>query len=801
MTAVYQEAGGTLDFYYQITNNPTSTNCGTAFKPACDPLARETSVSFSGSTTALGFRTDGGALGGFSSFVNGTVHPVAGDRDAGGDVIGFSFGPPDAARIQPGQTSNVLVISTNATTFTSGGATVSDGGTFTVAAFAPAPVTPTPTVTGTLATSTPTAGAQPLCVGDCNDDGSVSVAELITLVNIALGNAQQTCVDGVPVGDTVNVSLIVRAVGNALNGCQPQTGIAFTVNTVNDAVADFAGDVDFSVCQTAPNNGVCTLRAAVMTANRHSGGATIRLPAGTYPIQFLPTGPDDDASGDLNITGAVTIVGADAATTVVDGGGTDRVFRVEPPGALTMSGVTVRNGNAALGGGIANLGQLNLTDSVITANHSGQQGGGVYAVGPTTLTQVTIEGNTSVIDAGGIMTGKALTLTDSTVDDNHAGGAGGGLLNDGSLTIFNSTISDNTAAFDGGGVANNGAAQFFHTTVAGNLSDSAAAGGYVGGGISNFAPLQLWNTLLADNYNASTLSNCFGMPLTSEDYNYFQTTAGCVINGVTTHNVIGGDPLLASLADNGGATQTRALLAGSPAIDQIPTALCRDPSGAAPVPDQRGVLRPVGPLCDIGAYEGQQAGLGYMRNLVRNGDAEAAAGSPSGAFVGVPNWRAGAPQMSMTVVPYDAPGGFPSLATDTVPAVHGRNFFAGGGSGVAVSVQDVDLSPLAASIDAGSVSYDCSADLGGYLDQEDNATVEYDFLDQATHLLSQVILGPVTAADRSHLTGLLHQEATGAVPAQSRSVEMIVTLSRVTGPGNDGYADNISLVLLLAAGG
>jgi hypothetical protein len=365
---------------------------------------------------------------------------------------------------------------------------------------------------------------------------------------------------------------------------------------------------------------------------------------------------------------------------------------------------------------------------------------------------------------------------------------------------LNSTISNNTAAFDGGGVANNGdAAQFFHTTIAGNLADSAAAGGYVGGGISNGGPLQLWNSLLADNYNAGTLSDCYsGTPLTSEDYNYFQTANACTINGVTTHNIIGGDPLLASLADNGGATQTRALLAGSPAIDQIPMALCRDQFGAAPVPDQRGVPRPVGPLCDIGAYEGQQPGLGYQHNLVRNGDAEAAAGSPSGASVGVPNWRAAAPQVSMTAVPYGASGGFPSPATDPVPIVHGVNFFAGGKSGIAVSIQDIDLSPLAANIDAGTVSYDSSADLGGFLDEEDNATVEYDFLDHASNLLSQVILGPVTAGDRSGLTALLHRDATGVLPAQTRTVEVFVTLTRVTGPYNDGYADNVSLVLTSA---
>lgn len=141
-SAVYRETGGTLDFYYQVTNNLTSTNCGTAGKPACDPLSRETDTMFTGFTTALGFRIDGGTLGGV--FVNGTVIPVTGDRNGVGDVVGFSFNPPESAKIQPGQVSSVLVISTNATNFTAGNASVIDGGTTTVAAYQPSGVVPEP---------------------------------------------------------------------------------------------------------------------------------------------------------------------------------------------------------------------------------------------------------------------------------------------------------------------------------------------------------------------------------------------------------------------------------------------------------------------------------------------------------------------------------------------------------------------------------------------------------------------------------------------------------------------------------
>ncbi len=132
VSAVYRESGGMLDFYYQLTNNTTATNCGHAGQQACDPLSRLTATNFIGFLTSLGFRTDV-----FGPFVNGTVAPVTADRNSVGDVVGFSFNPPDSAKIQPGQTSFVLVISTDATNFTTGNVSVIDGGVTTVASFEP----------------------------------------------------------------------------------------------------------------------------------------------------------------------------------------------------------------------------------------------------------------------------------------------------------------------------------------------------------------------------------------------------------------------------------------------------------------------------------------------------------------------------------------------------------------------------------------------------------------------------------------------------------------------------------------
>jgi hypothetical protein len=133
-SAVYLEAGGTLDFYYQVVSSSAST----------DDLARETDTAFTGFTTATGFRVDGSTLTG-THFADGTVAPVTADRNAGGDVVGFSFNPPTTAEILPGETSSVLVISTDATSFTSGHASVIDGGTTTVAGYQPAAAVPEPT--------------------------------------------------------------------------------------------------------------------------------------------------------------------------------------------------------------------------------------------------------------------------------------------------------------------------------------------------------------------------------------------------------------------------------------------------------------------------------------------------------------------------------------------------------------------------------------------------------------------------------------------------------------------------------
>jgi hypothetical protein len=126
LTAVYREATGTLDFYYQIVNSPGSI----------DGIGRETDTNFTGFQTQVGFRTDGASLP-TTPFSNGTVLPQTADRSVVGDSVGFNFPIPN--QILPGQTSFVFVISTNATNFTTGNMSIIDGGVFSTSAFQPIP--------------------------------------------------------------------------------------------------------------------------------------------------------------------------------------------------------------------------------------------------------------------------------------------------------------------------------------------------------------------------------------------------------------------------------------------------------------------------------------------------------------------------------------------------------------------------------------------------------------------------------------------------------------------------------------
>lgn len=182
------------------------------------------------------------------------------------------------------------------------------------------------------------------------------------------------------------------------------------------------------------------------------------------------------------------------------------------------------------------------------------------------------------------------------IEDGGMGGFGGGILNQGFLFVHDSTISGNEAK-SGGGIASAGPiAELKNVTVVQNKADDLG-----GGGIVNLLGLfQLGNSLIALNTDAGGQADCSGGFL-SLGYNLIQNLpAVCAFGPNLASNIIGVDPLIGPLQDNGG-TKTHALLAGSPALN------AGNPGSSLGIQcndlDQRGVRRPQGVSCDIGAYE------------------------------------------------------------------------------------------------------------------------------------------------------------------------------------------------------
>jgi predicted outer membrane repeat protein len=396
----------------------------------------------------------------------------------------------------------------------------------------------------------------------------------------------------------------------------------FDVNSPADVVDASLGD---GVCETAPGNNVCTLRAAVQETNTLPGADTINLQGITYTLS-IPRGMTFDttsANGDLNILEDLTINGVSGSTINGNGVATgDRVFRVATDAIVSMSGFTITGGRTfeTEGAAIYSTGSLTLDRMTLTNNStSGSEddsGGAIYShdtVGASlTIIRSTISGNTG--SYGGAISSRApLTVRDSTISGNTATVRGGGIYTVGTTNIVNSTISGNHANENGGGIYTVGGTVGLHSsTVAINRANSDAddtPGVAYGGGVYVSAgTVTLANTIVAGNGEyvyaggaKPTLnpSSCFGT-LSSAGNNIVTPSNGseCVVNG----SFSAADPLLGTLQNNGGPTQTYAIPSNSPAVDQGNPAGCTDHLGAPLSTDQRGYTRS-GDRCDIGAFE------------------------------------------------------------------------------------------------------------------------------------------------------------------------------------------------------
>jgi hypothetical protein len=179
-------------------------------------------------------------------------------------------------------------------------------------------------------------------------------------------------------------------------------------------------------------------------------------------------------------------------------------------------------------------------------------------------------------------------------------------------------------------------------------------------------------------------------------------------------------------------------------------------------------------------------------NLLQNPGAEGGPGAATAAdTVAPPSWLT---TPNFTAVQYTAPGS--PDATVVAQIGGGLNYFAGGqNTAVSTATQVVDVSVAAPEIDAGGARATLSGYLGGFAGQEDFATVDALFLDARGGQLGKLTIGPVTTAQRGGLTTLLPRATEGAVPAATRSVRVVMTSTRQSGSYDDGYLDNLGLVL------
>ncbi|MDH5679290.1 MAG: right-handed parallel beta-helix repeat-containing protein, partial [Nitrospinota bacterium] len=490
----------------------------------------------------------------------------------------------------------------------------------------------------------------------------------------------------------------------------------YTVDTTVDNGA-------LSACTAAA--GDCSLRGAVNAVNAGAGGDTIILPAGTYTLTGA-VAEDANASADLDITKTVTIQGAGAVSTIIDGNGAttgDRVIHMIGGVGLTLDGVTITGGNASgallagvcggifASGSVVNIlnstisnnqsagngggliaGDLTVTNSTISGNTSGLNYGG-YASASLTMTNSTVSGNTAVswhgagqstvtnitnssvtgnsaVNIGGIYSIGALTISGTTISSNSATGDYGAIYSSGAVTITNSTISDNSASNFGGiytttgisvsidnstvsgnwansqfgGIYSNGATTITNSTISGNQAKGAVA---AVGGLLSVGSLSMTNSTVsgntatgshggirAENGGTITHSTIYGNTANASAGLFLWggtlTLANSIVAGNTggdcqsaigafnsTGNNIDSDGScnfilltdrpntsvpqinLGPLANNGGSTMTHALLPGSLAIDAAI-------DGSCITPDQRGITRPQGIACDIGAFEAEQ---------------------------------------------------------------------------------------------------------------------------------------------------------------------------------------------------
>jgi hypothetical protein len=388
------------------------------------------------------------------------------------------------------------------------------------------------------------------------------------------------------------------------------------------AVVLFAADAEaatFTVT-TTDDDGAGSLRQAVLDANAAGGADT---------IDFAVNGTITLSTGQLEVTGPVSIEGPGADTLAISGNDSSRIFNIVAPGVtpVTISGLTLRDGRDARGGAVhvASGSILTLADSVVRDNEATSDGGGIFSDSTLFLRDTLITGNTAGGRGGGIYQEDSFygagEITDSqitanqanshgggiyfydpdggvliertTISGNSSGGRGGAIglytVDGGMLTIRDTTISANAATDRGGGLffRRNRPTTIENTTIAAN---TASSGGAIDWSSTSGASVVRDSTITANSASAGTggISAGPGGAPTIEgsivagntgsgadlagtfnaDFSLLGATTGATVNVVTPGStLVGVDPQLGPLQDNGGPTPTMAPALSSPVVD------------------------------------------------------------------------------------------------------------------------------------------------------------------------------------------------------------------------------------------
>jgi hypothetical protein len=405
-------------------------------------------------------------------------------------------------------------------------------------------------------------------------------------------------------GLTVGATLLMGGVAQAA----PMT---FTVGSLDDTTGVFD-------C-TTPTNTECTLRQAIIDANNNSGADTIVFRSGL-------SGHINLAGSELEITDGLTIQGPGAALITVDAGYNSRVIYANTAygNPVSISSLTLAHGSAYGGGAIRNhQGDLTISDAVITGSKTTGSGGAIYLnYGSLLVESTTLSGNSATLYGGGVYfynsddAGQSV-IRNSTISGNTVNGDGGGVYDNDSATqgpilIQNSTVTGNHAgdsnSDNGGGVydfSNPAVITVDSSTITGNSAFND------GGGVFSRFGNTVRNSIISGNSAGSAgpdIGSELGAPAIKTAFDLIGNPNGAAIDEmVPGSNIIGADPQLGALANNGGPTQTQLPANASPVVNKG--------SAFGLTTDQRGLTRPVafpgvanssaagGDGSDIGAVE------------------------------------------------------------------------------------------------------------------------------------------------------------------------------------------------------